>query len=281
MSSTNVARQQQQDQGARLALAIERVIRPFIKLIVGRVSCGFLIQQIKRIYIEEARRWIEKNDHHGRVTKSKLAMLTGLDTRTISAIEAETSESDNFRIVDLCPEAGVLEKWRTSKSFTDENGNPKVLPIFGKSIAFQALVGSVVGRNVTCQTVLERLVDSGNIEIVDDDFVRLVNPFYQPIRPSDETIIEAGSWSISRLVDTVAHNLRTPEKENKLLQQDRYSSRIPSYLVGKATAEVRAVLENQIEEVEKVLEKYEASDNQEGQRIFGIGWFSFTDSSEY
>ena len=108
MSVTNTAPQSQHDQGARLASAIERVIRPFVRLIVGRISCGFLIQQIKRIYIEEARRWIEKNDHHGRVTKSKLAMLSGLDTRTISAIESQGASPEDCTVGDLCAEAGVL-----------------------------------------------------------------------------------------------------------------------------------------------------------------------------
>src|SRR6056297_2838973 len=225
MSVTNTASKSDHEQGARLASAIERVIRPFVRLIVGRISCGFLVQQVKRIYIEEARRWVERNDPKGRVTKSKLAMLTGLDTRTISSIEEDTAHSENCSVVDLCPEAGVLHKWRSSKPFIDEQGNPKQLPIFGRTIAFQALASSVVGRNVTCQTVLERLVESGNVEIVDYDFVKLVNPFYQPIKTSDETIIEAGSWSITRLIDTVNHNLRTSEKDQRLLQQDRYSSR--------------------------------------------------------
>jgi len=278
MSAVNTASQaQQHDQGARLASAIERVLRPFIRLIVGRISCGFLVQQIKRIYIEEARTWIEQNDQHGRVTKSKLAMLTGLDTRTISSIEAETDENDRFRIEDLCPEAKVLEKWKSSQRFTDEEGNPKTLPIFGKTVAFQVLVSSVVGRNVTCQTVMERLVDSGNIEIVDSDFVQMVNPYYQPIKPSDETIIEAGSWSITRLIGTINHNLNMPQKERRLLQQDRYSSRIPANRVADAKAEIRGIVEKQIEEVEEVLEKYESPETQEDQRIFGIGWFSFTD----
>jgi len=278
MSAVNTASQaQQHDQGARLASAIERVLRPFIRLIVGRISCGFLVQQIKRIYIEEARTWIEQNDQHGRVTKSKLAMLTGLDTRTISSIEAETDKNDRFRIEDLCPEAGVLEKWKSSQPFTDKEGDPKTLPIFGKTVAFQALVSSVVGRNVTCQTVMERLVDSGNIEIVDSDFVQMVNPYYQPIKPSDETIIEAGSWSITRLIGTINHNLNMPQKERRLLQQDRYSSRIPANRVADAKAEIRGIVEKQIEEVEEVLEKYESPETQEDQRIFGIGWFSFTD----
>ena len=276
MSVTNTAQQSQHDQGARLASAIERVIRPFIKLIVGRVSCGFLIQQIKQIYIEEARNWICKNDPHERVTKSKLAMLTGLDTRTISSIEADQHNATEFRMEDLCSEAGVLEKWRTSKSFTDEEGNPKIIPIFGKSIAFQALVGSIVGRNVTCQTVLERLLDSGNVEIVDRDFVRLLNPFYQPVNSSDETLIDAGSWSIARLTETVALNLDAVGSEERLLQQDRWSRRIPAECEEELLSDARALLDRQIIEFEQLLEKYEASERREGQKTFGVGWFSFS-----
>jgi hypothetical protein len=246
-----------------------------IKLVVGRVSCGFLVQQIKRIYIQEARSWIEQNDPAGRVTKSKLAMLTGLDTRTISSIEAEQASADDVSISDLCPEAGVLDKWRSSRTFTDDEGAPKVLPIFGKTVAFQALVSSVVGRNVTCQTVLERLLDSGNVEIVDGDYVRLLNPYYQPIDSSDETLVDAGSWSIARLTETVGHNLNAADQSERLLQQDRLSRRIPAEAEEALTGEVRALLERQILEIEHVLEKYEASEKADGQKTFGVGWFSF------
>lgn len=275
MSVTNTASRSQHDQGARLAAAIERVIRPFIRLIVGRVSCGFLVQQIKRIYIEEARKWIEKNDHHGRVTKSKLAMLSGLDTRTISAIEEENAASENCTVVDLCPEAGVLHKWRSNASFLDGQGDPKQLPIFGRSIAFQALVRSVVGRNVTCQTVLERLVESGNIEIVDGDFVRMVDPYFRPVNASDETIIDTGSFSIARLSATVGHNLAAATQADRLLQQDRLSRRIPANLEDQLIAELREVLGKQIVEIEKVLDRYEAAEPEEGQKTVGVGWFNF------
>src|SRR6056297_735166 len=133
MSVTNTASQSDHEQGARLASAIERVIRPFVRLIVGRISCGFLVQQIKRIYIEEARRWIEKSDHHGRVTKSKLAMLSGLDTRTISAIESQGASAEDCTLGDLRAEAGVLYRWTSNSEFQDTDGEPKNLPIMGKS----------------------------------------------------------------------------------------------------------------------------------------------------
>ncbi|MBS3745370.1 MAG: hypothetical protein KGY48_13525 [Wenzhouxiangellaceae bacterium] len=275
MSATNTASDSQHDQGTRLAAAVERVIRPFIRMIVGRVSCGFLVQQIKRIYIEEARRWIEDNDPKGRVTKSKLAMLTGLDTRTISSIEEDQAASDNCSVVDLCPEAGVLHKWRSSSAFSDEQGNPKQLPILGKAIAFQALVGSVVGRNVTCQTVLERLVESGNVEIIDGDFVRMIDPYYQPIKASDATIIDSGSYSIGRLSTTVLKNLNSNKQQERLLQQDRLSRRIPADMEEELVEELRVLLEQQILQMEEVLDRYEADIPAEGQKTVGVGYFTF------
>lgn len=280
MSATNTAPQSQHDQGARLAAAIERVIRPFIRLVVGRVSCGFLVQQIKRIYIEEARDWIESNDNHGRVTKSKLAMLSGLDTRTISAIEAQGSNPEECTVGDLCAEAGVLYRWTSNPEFQDQQGEPRTLPIMGKSRSFQSLVSSTIGRNVTYQTVLERLLESGNLEIENDEFVRLVSPYYQPVKASEQTIIDAGSLSIGRLTESIGYNLNRDSKTDRMLQQDRWSRKIPRERYNELNNRVRAVIERQILEVEEIIDEYEVDEHESGICTFGIGWFAFGDKPD-
>lgn len=280
MSVTNTASQSQHDQGARLASAIERVIRPFVRLIVGRISCGFLVQQIKRIYIEEARGWIEKNDHHGRVTKSKLAMLSGLDTRTISAIESQGSSPEDCTVGDLCAEAGVLYRWTSNPEFQDAGGEPRILPIMGKSRSFQSLVSSTIGRNVTYQTVLERLLESGNVEIENDEFVRLVSPYYQPVKASEQTIIDAGSLSIGRLTETIGYNLNRDSNTDRLLQQDRWSRKIPRAKYNELSARVRGVIERQIIEIEEIIDEYEVDEHESGVCTYGIGWFAFGDKPE-
>ena len=53
------------------------------------------------------------------------------------------------------------------------------------------------------ERVIERLLDAGNVRIVDDDFVELINPFYEPLASSEATVLEVGAWSISRLAMTV------------------------------------------------------------------------------
>ncbi|MEX2500665.1 MAG: DUF6502 family protein, partial [Wenzhouxiangellaceae bacterium] len=234
-----------------------------------------LVQQIKRIYIEEARRWIEGNDNHGRVTKSKLAMLSGLDTRTISAIEAQPSDPSQCTMQDLCPEASILGEWSSRKDCADEHGAPKVLPILGKGVSFQALVSSSVGRNVTYQTALEQLLESGNVEVVNQNFVRLIDPFYQPIRTSEGTIVDAGSWAIGRLTETICNNLYA-DNEHKMLQQDRWSRKIPAESYPELRAEARVLASKQIAEMEQLIERFEVEDAGADHKTFGIGWFSFS-----
>ena len=262
------------DNAERIVSAMERILRPVIRLFVGRISCGFMVQQIKRIYIDEARRWIEKNDANARVTQSKLAMLTGLDTRTISAIE-NSQFSDNIE-GELCAETAVLYRWVSQSDYQDESGEPKLLPIMGRSHTFQSLVNAAVGRNVTCQTVLDRLLESGNVEVVDENFAKLVSPYYQPIKSSEQMIIDSGSVSISRLTDTIANNLNSKEKESRKLQQDRFSRNIPVECLPELSQKIRSALGDQILEIEQIIDAYEVKDGDRDVRTVGVGWYVFS-----
>jgi hypothetical protein len=279
MSAINAAPQSQQhDQGTRLASAIERVIRPFIRLIVGRVSCGFLVQQIKRIYIEEARTWIERNDSKGRVTKSKLAMLTGLDTRTISSFEESAISVDEAKLGDLCAEAAVLDAWNSDALYRDQSGQPKLLPILGRGASFQSLVMSAIGRNVTCQTVLERLIDSRNVEVVEENFVRLLSPFYRIVNEAEGSLIDYSSLSANRLLETFNYNMQCKDPQESRLEQSRWSARVKRSEAKDLQNEMRKLVEKQIHDAEKILCNYEQPENCPDLVSFGLGWFFFSDS---
>ncbi len=255
----------------RIVSAMERVLRPFIRLFVGRVSCGFMIQRMKRVYIEEARSWIEKNEPDGRVTKSKLAMLTGLDTRTITSIESSPS-LENAE-AELCAEASVLTNWSHKADYQNEDGTPKILPIAGKGPTFQTLVTSSVGRNVTYHTVLEKLIDSENVEIVDENHLKMISINYMPLKANEQTIIDSGTASIGRLIRTVQHNFHS---ENKLTQQDRWTTTIPCEKIPDVQKALRDKLATQIVEIEQIILDYEIiEDGKTPTCTIGIGWFMF------
>ena len=258
-----------------LAEVIERLLRPVIRMVVGRVSCQFLVQMLKRIYIEEARTWIRKHSDNGKVTKSKLALLTGLDTRTIESIESSSIDVAEMSPSDICVEAAVLHEWSTDPEYRDEDGTPARLPVFGRPRTFESLSRPLVGRGVTCQTVLDRLLEAGNVRIVDDDFVELVKPFYEPLTASEASILDIGSWSIARLCLTVFANLNTPEFSKRLLQRDRYTFSIPEEDYETVRSKIRQTLEEHVLAIERILEDHEVEGTEHG-RCLGVGWYVFT-----
>lgn len=258
-----------------LAEVIERLMRPVIRLLVGRVSCQFIVQMVKRIYIEEARIWIGQHSDKGRVTKSKLALLTGLDTRTIESIESTSIDIADMTASDVCVEAAVLHEWSTDSDYRDDQGRPMRLRVFGRPRTFETLTRPLVGRGVTCQTVLDRLVQAGNVRIVEDDFVEMIKPFYEPVEATEASILEAGSWSIARLCFTLYANLNTPEFDKRLIQRDRYTFTIPSEDYDGVRAKVRKTLEEHVQAIEKILGDAEV-DGAENGKCLGVGWYMFT-----
>ena len=259
----------------RITQAIGRIFRPVIRLFVGKISCGFLIQRIKQIYIEEARAWIAAQDPGARVTKSKLAMLTGLDTRTITHIEEQACSASDVTPDQLCAESSVMSLWVAGEEFQDEAGDPATLPIMGRAGSFQSLVRRAVGRNVTYQTLLDRLLESGNVEWEGENHLRLVDPFYQPMRRSEQTFISAGSLAIGRLTSTIVHNMNADEGGERMLQQDRWAVAVPRDRERALEREIRALLDRQIGEAEQLLIEYEVDPSEPDTTSVGIGWFVF------
>lgn len=271
MHKVRTSRHQAADAGW-LVKAIERMMRPLARLLVGRVSCNVAVDLLKQLYVQEAKRTLKTREPDKRITKSSLALLTGLDTRAIAALEDAKTD---YSIVDMCPEAAVLSVWATDSMFRDPNsGQPLELPIYGRGLSFQTLVTRTVGRNVTCPTVLEKLTESGNIEIVNENFVRLKERFYVPVKESDRTFIEAGSFSVNRLMETVIHNMASSSNAaDRWLQQDRWTMKLPPERIQQFRKDLRALFEHHIKQAEAAVEPYEAPVRRDNHFSAGVGWY--------
>lgn len=260
-----------------LIKAARQLLRTVARLLVGKLSCQVAIGLLKAAYVEEARSQLMRENPDQRVTKSLLALLTGLDTRVVSSVET----ADTYTAVqakDLCPEADILHAWCQQKMYQDpDTGKPADLPIIGRGISFQTLVSRIAGRNVTYATVLRRLSDSGNLEEIDEDHVRLVSPHYNAINASEQTVIEIGSASIDRLGRTLKHNLHAVPPVPKWLQQDRWTRSIPQERVEPLRARIRQLLNENISTIEAELDQCEDPVPQEDHTTVGVGWFYWED----
>ncbi len=279
MSGALAQEQNSQDIGW-LVDAMTRMVRPIVRFAIGRVSCAALVNLVREVYVEEAREYLEKQNPDRKVTRSALALLCGMDGRAIKAFEDNPDRE--YVPSDVCSEAHILEMWNIDEAFLDSDGSPAELLIHGPQGTFQRLVSRAAGRAVTPQTALDRLLESGNVELTDDDTrVRLIDPFYKPVKDSEKTAIEAGSLAINRLGRSVVHNTsRVPAGEPTWLQQDRWSFRIPRDRLDIIQTEVRTILERHIVELEDYLESEEKKPSEAPECSVGIGWYYWEDSTK-
>lgn len=272
-----IAKQKTDPDMSWLIKAARQLLRPVARLLVGKLSCQVVIELLKAAYVEEARSQLMREHPDQRVTKSLLALLTGLDTRVVSSIERNDT-CTAVQAKDLCPEADILHAWCQQETYQDpDTGKPAILPIVGRGVSFQTLVSRIAGRNVTYATVLRRLTESGNLEEIDEDHVRLISAHYNAIDASEQSVIEIGTASIDRLGRTVMHNLQAKPPAPKWLHQDRWTRYIPSDRVESLRSLIRTLLTENISVIEAELDRFEAPVGKENHTTVGVGWFYWED----
>ena len=77
---------QRYQEAAMLTRAVENVFRKLIRFLVGRISLVRLQEMIRYIYVEEAEKNLRAENPGKNVPMTRLALVTGLDTRTLVQI---------------------------------------------------------------------------------------------------------------------------------------------------------------------------------------------------
>jgi len=252
------------------------LFRKIVRLLIGTISFPVLADLLKSMYVEEAKRKLERSG--SKPTKSALALITGLDTRVVSSIISEKTNSSSIP-VSANPENALIDIWNSDAMFQDPNTNTAaILPVEGRGRTFQTLVLRAIGRNITVKTVLDRLLAGGTVQIIDGDIprVELISKFYNPISSDYARSTQVGLLEASRVLSAVLHNIRTPEEE-RVPQQGRWTYRLSPENYKIFRTEVRKLLERQIKEGDDLLEKFEEAQKQPDQLTVGIGWYQWGD----
>jgi len=252
------------------------LFRKIVRLLIGTISYPVLVDLLKSLYVEEAEKKLERSG--SKPTKSALALITGLDTRVVSSVLKDKTNSNGMP-VSANPENTLIDIWNSDVAFQNlETKKAAILPIEGKGRTFQTLVLRAIGRNITVKTVLDRLLKGGTVQIIHGDIprVELVSKFYNPISSDNAKATEVGLLESSRVLSAVLHNMNA-ENTQRVPQQGRWTYRLSPKNYKQFRTEVRQLLENQIKEGDALLEKFEEPQKQPGQLTVGIGWYQWGD----
>ena len=264
------------EEAKSIAKALPLVLRRMVRLIVGTISFPAIVEMLRTVYVEEAQKKLIKDGTTP--TKSALALVTGLDTRVVSNV----LNSDFSLEIDpekMSPEAALLDTWAKDPFFQDSAARkPAILPLEGRGKTFHGLVLKSVGRNITVRTVLNKLIESGNVKIAHGnvDSVEMLSVFYSPISSDVANLTDIAFLEASRVLSTVLHNMNA-EEENRVPQQGRWTYRLDPKNYKKFRKLARKLLNKQIKEGESLLEEFEESTKQDGQLTVGIGWYQWGD----
>ncbi|MEE8495449.1 MAG: hypothetical protein V3S21_03140 [Xanthomonadales bacterium] len=252
---------------AILTRAVENVFRKLIRFLVGRISLVKLQEMIRFIFIEEAENKIKKESPNKNVPLTKLALLSGIDTRTLIKVRNSVGyrqplyKESNF-LKEFTPGAAILDVWSSRPPYIEvDSGKIKSLKISGSEGSFESLFSECIrGRGITYKSLLHRLIESGSVSINKKlGTVSLLKKAYLPVDPSDQLgSIQMGFSAIGNMLDTVIHNVESLETgRGKLFQQGVWTYRLLPRNRPKIRSDLRQLLDETDKKAREIICKYE------------------------
>lgn len=275
-------------EAAILTRAVEAVFRKLIRLLMGRISLTRLQELVRLIFVQEAEAFLERETPGKNVPMTKLALLTGLDTRTLGKVKQDSAkgvpvhETQRF-LREITPECSVLDYWQVNPRYLDNENNPLKLRVKGDSPSFDSLIAETLSsRGVTSNSILERLKASRAIEFdPETQTVEMLDKRYFPFNQNDGlATLEIGLISTRNLLDTIGHNLIANEhKKPSFFHRSTWTNRLPLQKRNQLRSVIRSLLTASEEKVTEILAEFEEEETAEDQVTAGVGLFYFEESS--
>ena len=272
-----------------LTRAVENLFRRLVRFLVGRISLVKLQEIIRYIFVEEIENKLRRETPTRNVSLSQLALLSGLDTRTLTKIRNSRKyrkpfyKEANF-LKEFVPGASILDEWSSKTPYIDDlTGEPKELHISGNFPSFESLyLDSTQGRGVTYRSLLERLVESGAVSINEEENkVVLMTKSYLPSDSKDRLgAIEMGFSALSNLTDTVTANiLALDTKGERLFQRGVWTYRLQLRDKNNLRDDLNKLLENTDRQARIIIEKYIDKSSNSEQLTAGVSYFYFEEQT--
>lgn len=145
-----------------------------------------------------------------RVNISGIAATTGIPRSEISRI-LKSSEKKSQHLIDSRQQSTnrVLAAWHEEPRFTNANGQPAELKIYGRGPTFETLV-RMYGRGIPPRAVLDELIRTRAVEVISSQRIRARTALAVPLGMNAQ-VIKAFGDRAAELLSTMLANMREPE----------------------------------------------------------------------
>jgi hypothetical protein len=207
-------------------VALKRVVDPLVDLMF---DAGITIPEFNRLVRARAvqRAAIRIVKESGRRSNSRIAIMTGLARSEVARLFDAGDASSSARSGQH-PARRVLAAWYENRRFLAANGDPAVLPIFGRRRSFEQLVAMHSG-GIPVRAMLDQLAQIEAIEILSGQRVKAISrvPIFTGMTSNAITVIGERTGD---LLDTLTTNMRgvgKPLYEGTALMMDVEVESVP------------------------------------------------------
>ena len=263
-----------------LARAVENVFRKLIRFLVGRISLVKLQEMIRFIYIDETEKKLKAENPGKNVPLTRLALNTGLDTRTLTRVREQLYQGDpqyepQF-LAELTPESAVVEAW------ANLDGDKSVLEYGSEDADFEKLVRATIStRGITIQSIIKRLVDTQSIEQdkTNHRLTLLVDHFSPYLSDDEPNMINAAFSAVSNLLMTIEFNVDV-SPDDRLFQRQTWTFRLSPDDRVEFRSNMRAMLEQWEEKSMQTIEPWEMASYGDELLTAGVGFYYFEEGAQ-
>lgn len=239
------------------------------------ISFGEFTQLGKVAYIKEIEKELIKENE--KATTSRIAIITGLTRKEVATIRKQDTPK-----IEPAKRRGravrVITAWMNDAKYRDSTGKPKLLKVSNNSadVSFQSLVSQYSG-DMPYRAMMNELIRTGSVELVDNNKVRLVRAAYIPTNQDDDEKYSILGEDVPLLISAIKHNTINTD-ESPYFQRKVCYNNIPR----KHIAEFQALAnhENQalLERLNNWLAEHDENDNHFGSNNtvkVGVGVYYF------
>lgn len=271
---------------SEFARSIETVFRKLIRFLVGRVSLANLQEMVRHVYVEEAESKLKSVHADKNVPLTKLALITGIDTRTLKQIRKNIFKNrDKYTqlpLKELTPESAVVEAWAEKVELSDDPEVYRTLSYDGPNSDFEQLFRSTIpSRGITQQSLINRLVATNSVRLdkTSKTATLVVNRFSPYFADDEPNALVSAMSAISNLVSTLEANVGAPKRE-RLFQRQAWTFRLPKGRRDEFREAMRSFLEDVDRQARSEIATWEQPKYEVDQLTAGVGYYYFEEPND-
>jgi len=199
-----------------LGRTVKLIVKPLIRVLIkNEMTAGDFTELAREAYVEVAQ---EHFSIPGKtLTAARISVLTGLSRKEVMRLNKKTEDSSLQKQPSLNRAQRVINGWLSDQEFVTTKNNPRVLPMFGKSQSFSALVGKYSG-DVTAGAIRDELLRIGAVEVDSRNRIRLISIGFVPSKNEIAKIKLMGT-GVSDMLNTTVHNIEYGHDDPKFQRQ--------------------------------------------------------------